>query len=134
MHRAFDPNRDRYIDLLIKILTNTIYEDVSTSPYLPTAFDPIARASGRDWPQIAHTMVGTARLRNVADLVNRTLDCRAAQTHKHESEPGHLPLVRCRSKVSQHYRGNQNQNIGYDNGKLSERTKPDRVNEQRQAR
>jgi O-methyltransferase len=74
MHRAFDPNRDRYIDLLIKILTNTIYEDVSTSPYLPTAFDPIARANGRDWPQIAHTMVGTARLRNVADLVNRTLD------------------------------------------------------------
>jgi O-methyltransferase len=32
------------------------------------AGDPSARAEGRDWPPMAETMVGDARLRNVADL------------------------------------------------------------------
>jgi O-methyltransferase/8-demethyl-8-(2,3-dimethoxy-alpha-L-rhamnosyl)tetracenomycin-C 4'-O-methyltransferase len=67
-------DHDRYIDLLIKILTNTIYQDPCMHPDLPTEFDPVARANGRDWPRTAHTMVGTARLENLAQLVNRTLD------------------------------------------------------------
>jgi O-methyltransferase/8-demethyl-8-(2,3-dimethoxy-alpha-L-rhamnosyl)tetracenomycin-C 4'-O-methyltransferase len=74
MNEAPDLNRDRYIDLLIRVLTNTIYEDSSMHPDLPTQFDPAARANGRDWPQTAHTMVGATRLKNLARLVNQTLD------------------------------------------------------------
>src|ERR1022692_4095492 len=74
MSKVPDHNRDRYIDLLIKILTNTIYQDPSMHPDLPTEFNPVARHNGRDWPRTAHTMVGTARLKNLAHLVNRTLD------------------------------------------------------------
>ena len=36
-------------------------------------FDRKRRATGLDWPAQAHTMVGTARLRNLASLVDRTL-------------------------------------------------------------
>jgi len=66
--------RDLYVDLLIKTLTNTIYQDPSMHPDLPNAFDAEARANGRDWPRLAHTMVGVARLGNLACLVERTLD------------------------------------------------------------
>jgi len=74
MNNPPDTDRTRYIDLLIRTLTNTIYQDPSTHPDLPRAFDPAARAQGRDWPRDAHTMAGAARLANLADLVNRTLD------------------------------------------------------------
>jgi O-methyltransferase/8-demethyl-8-(2,3-dimethoxy-alpha-L-rhamnosyl)tetracenomycin-C 4'-O-methyltransferase len=74
MSNAINSNHDRYVDLLIRVLTNTIYQDPSTHPDLPREFDAGARANGRDWPQAAHTMVGAARLANLADLVNRALD------------------------------------------------------------
>lgn len=64
----------RYIDLMIRILANTIYGDASIRPDLPAAFDPALRAEGRDWPAVAHTMAGTIRLQNLAWLVERTLD------------------------------------------------------------
>ena len=66
--------RDLYVDLLIRTLANTIYQDPSMHPDLPNAFDAEARANGRDWPRIAHSMVGVARLSNLARLVERTLD------------------------------------------------------------
>lgn len=62
-----------YVDLMIRILANTIYEDPSMTPGQPRLFDPALRAEGRDWPATAHSMAGTARLRNLADLVARTL-------------------------------------------------------------
>ena len=36
--------------------------------------DPEARAEGRDWPPTAETMVGTERLRNVAELCTRAIE------------------------------------------------------------
>jgi O-methyltransferase/8-demethyl-8-(2,3-dimethoxy-alpha-L-rhamnosyl)tetracenomycin-C 4'-O-methyltransferase len=66
--------RERYLDLLIRVLANTIYEDPPMDPGRPHCFDPEARHTGRDWPRTAHTMVGLARLNNLRDLVQRTLD------------------------------------------------------------
>ena len=62
-----------YTDLLIKILANTIYGDPPCDR--PTQdFDPSVRNDGRDWPSVAHTMVGIRRLKNLCDLTQRTLD------------------------------------------------------------
>lgn len=38
------------------------------------AFDPIARAEGRDWPRDAETMIGLTRLQNIEDCVTDVLD------------------------------------------------------------
>jgi hypothetical protein len=65
--------RDLYLDLLIKTLANTIYGDSSIDPW-HTQFDPAIRETGRDWPAQAHTMVGLARLKNLRELVQRTID------------------------------------------------------------
>jgi hypothetical protein len=65
--------RDLYLDLLIKILANIIYEDGSIGPQ-PAAYRADIRALGRDWPCVAHTMVGLRRLQNLRELVQRTLD------------------------------------------------------------
>ena len=66
--------RDLYLDLLIKILTNTVYEDPSIHPSNTGAFQPELRAEGRDWPAIAHTMIGMRRLENVRELAQRVID------------------------------------------------------------
>jgi hypothetical protein len=65
--------RDLYLELLIKILTNTIYGDPPIDRG-HTQFDPAVRRAGRDWPAQAHTMAGLARLNNLRDLVQRTID------------------------------------------------------------
>ena len=72
-NNVMDENGNRYIDLLIQILANTIYEDPSIHPYLPKEFNAIARENGQDWPKTAHTMAGVARLRNLAGLANRAI-------------------------------------------------------------
>lgn len=66
--------RDLYLDLLIKILTNTIYCDPSTNPANAGPYSPELRADGRDWPAVAHTMVGVRRLENLRELAQRVLD------------------------------------------------------------
>jgi len=67
--------RELYVDLLIKILTNTIYRDNSADPWNHAApFKETIRSEGRDWPSVAHTMVGVRRLENLRDLVQRALD------------------------------------------------------------
>jgi O-methyltransferase len=63
-----------YIDLMIKILANTIYEDDSIHPFFSPAYDAGKRETGLDWPKTAHTMVGVERLKNVADLMSRALE------------------------------------------------------------
>src|SRR5688572_12398514 len=68
------PARQLYLDLLIKILANTIYEDPSTNPLNTGPFNPELRARGGDWPAIAHTMVGLRRLENVRELAQRIID------------------------------------------------------------
>jgi len=64
--------RELYLELLIKTLTNIIYGD----PSLPgqSGFNRDLREFGHDWPAQAHTMVGVARLQNLKRLVQRTLD------------------------------------------------------------
>jgi O-methyltransferase len=66
--------RDMYLDLLIKVLANTIYGDPSTNPDNAGAYQSDLRAVGLDWPAVAHTMVGTRRLQNLRELTQRALD------------------------------------------------------------
>ena len=73
-------NRELYTDLLIKILANTIYGDPPCDG-ARRDFDPSVRNDGRDWPSLAHTMVGIRRLENLRDLTQRALD---------ENIPGHF--------------------------------------------
>ena len=68
--------RSMYIELMIKILSNTVYEDKSIHPFFPTTYDAEKRATGLDWPQTAHTMVGVERLKNLADLMSRALEAK----------------------------------------------------------
>jgi O-methyltransferase len=70
--------RGLYLDLLIKVLANTIYEDPSIHPGNAGPFHSELRSEGRDWPAVAHTMVGIRRLENVRDLAQRALDDRVA--------------------------------------------------------
>jgi hypothetical protein len=64
---------DLYLDLLIRTLANTIYEDVSMHPKQDRRYRWDLRREGADWPQAAHTMVGVRRLENLADLMRRAL-------------------------------------------------------------
>jgi macrocin-O-methyltransferase TylF-like protien len=74
--------RDLYLDLLIRILTNTIYEDPATGLFLRPSITPEnmapfgidRREIGVDWPALAHTMVGVRRLKNLRDLAQRAID------------------------------------------------------------
>jgi len=66
--------RQLYLDLLIRTLVNIIYEDPSIHPDNTGPFQPELRTTGRDWPAVAHTMVGVRRLENVRDLAQRVLD------------------------------------------------------------
>ena len=66
--------RELYLDLLIKTLTNLIYGDPSTHPSNSGPFRPELRSEGRDWPAVAHTMVGVRRLENVRELAQRVID------------------------------------------------------------
>jgi len=55
-----------YLELLKKILVNSIYEDVSIHPGHDgsTHYNHL-RATGDDWPRQAHTMIGRKRLDNL---------------------------------------------------------------------
>ena len=66
--------RDLYLELLIKVLANTIYEDPSTNPENTGPFQSELRLEGRDWPAVAHTMIGVRRLENVRELAQRVID------------------------------------------------------------
>jgi O-methyltransferase len=60
---------DLYVDLMIRCLANTIYKDPSwqatqSGRAVHRARD---REGGRDWPMVAHTMIGVKRLRSLAD-------------------------------------------------------------------
>ena len=71
-----------YLELLKKVLINVIYQD---RPYIiyhedaaPVSnnqehYDPAARAEGRDWPTVAHTMIGLQRLDNVHMCMEQVL-------------------------------------------------------------
>lgn len=63
--------RELYLDLLVKTLTNVIYGD----PSIQTGqFNSKMREAGRDWPSVGHTMAGVARVTNLKQLTQRTID------------------------------------------------------------
>jgi hypothetical protein len=53
---------DLYIDLMKRVLANTIYEDEDLND---RPFDAHTREYGFDHPKVAHTMIGTKRLDNI---------------------------------------------------------------------
>ncbi|RAY12707.1 macrocin O-methyltransferase [Actinomadura craniellae] len=66
---------DHYLGLLKKVLTNVIYEDDRFPHWgLPDpGYEREARVTGFDWPTVAHTMVGLARLDNVQECLESVL-------------------------------------------------------------
>ncbi len=65
--------RDLYIDLLLRTVCNTIYEDPAMDPWVTPEFNAELRATGRDWPQVAHSMAGRMRLDNTRALTETLL-------------------------------------------------------------
>ncbi|WFE59665.1 TylF/MycF family methyltransferase [Micromonospora sp. WMMD712] len=67
--------RSLYLDLLEKVVTNLIYED----PPVPNQwlhereFKATNRENGKDWPSMAHTMVGLKRIRNIRALLEQVI-------------------------------------------------------------
>jgi O-methyltransferase len=64
---------DLYIDLLVKCISNTIYRDGNRGGWTHAGYDADARDGGTDWPEMAHSMVGTQRLTNLAELTQSVL-------------------------------------------------------------
>ncbi|MFO7662379.1 MAG: TylF/MycF family methyltransferase [Chloroflexota bacterium] len=62
-----------YLDLMKKILTNTIYEDPNTSPLQPLSYMKQIRENGQDWPLLAHTMIGMKRLDNLQYCIENVI-------------------------------------------------------------
>jgi len=72
-----------YLDLMKRVLTNTIYQDpanpltpVKSGLAAPTrtgTFEESRRAGGEDWPVTAHTMIGLKRLDNLQACVTQVV-------------------------------------------------------------
>ncbi len=60
---------DLYLDLMKKVLVNTIYEDSSCT----SVYNFKDRSQGSDYPIVAHTMVGLERLNNIQKCVENVL-------------------------------------------------------------
>src|SRR5215831_7604063 len=61
--------RDSYLSLLESCLTGIIYEDKPLKALGSEIYDASIREVGRDWPSMAHTMIGVKRLANLRRLV-----------------------------------------------------------------
>lgn len=64
---------DLYLDLMIRTLTDVIYEQDGDVMLDGTAFHRPQREDGRDWPVRAHTMIGIKRLQNIRSCVENIL-------------------------------------------------------------
>ena len=62
-----------YLDLIHKVLLNTIYEDPSQDPWSGQTFDPRKRERGLDWPSQAHTMISNLRMKNLRRVIETLL-------------------------------------------------------------
>lgn len=60
--------RELYLDLMIRCLTNMIYEDPAIDPWANGRFIIKNRLDGTDWPSVAHTMIGVHRLITLKEL------------------------------------------------------------------
>ncbi|WP_158890401.1 TylF/MycF family methyltransferase [Amycolatopsis anabasis] len=77
--------RDLYLDLMKKAVSNTIYQDASVyygdsleemraTIREERAFDPKIRETGLDTPRTAHTMVGLKRLENIQHCLESVIE------------------------------------------------------------
>ncbi len=69
-----DDAKKLYLDLLKRCLTNMIYQDPGTFHGQARPFDVRNRGEGRDWPVVAHTMIGIKRLDALHFCVEDVLD------------------------------------------------------------
>ncbi len=65
--------RSRYLDLLQDCLTGVIYKDPAQFVGKSRSYDPQSRENGKDWPSLAHTMIGVKRLQNLRRLCEDAL-------------------------------------------------------------
>ncbi len=65
--------RDCYLSLMESCLTGVIYEDKPLDVFGSGKFEPAVREVGKDWPSVAHTMIGVKRLANVRILAETVL-------------------------------------------------------------
>lgn len=68
-----DRSSQLYLDLMVKVLINTIYKDGNTNPRRDAAYDGELRQEGRDWPAVAHSMIGLRRMQNLRALTEMAL-------------------------------------------------------------
>jgi hypothetical protein len=69
-------NRSLYLDLMKKCLINSIYQDPSVNYFNQSStnnYNQELRETGRDWPSIAHTMIGLKRLNNLQFCVEEVI-------------------------------------------------------------
>lgn len=68
--------RALYLDLVKRVVANTIYEDTGyrSAADPPAGFEHRIREEGLDWPTVAHTMIGLRRLENVQSCVEDVIE------------------------------------------------------------
>jgi hypothetical protein len=62
-----------YLDLMERCLLNTIYEDDPMDPWAGDKYQLELRATGKDWPSKAHTMIGWHRLHQLREACETVL-------------------------------------------------------------
>lgn len=65
--------RALYLNLMERCLANTIYGDPAFDPWTESSYSAENRDVGKDWPSVAHTMIGARRLHNTRVLAERVL-------------------------------------------------------------
>ena len=70
---ALDATRTLYLDLVERVVTNTIYGDPCGAPWGRRRFEAGNREQGLDWPSVAHSMIGERRIRSLRDLCERAI-------------------------------------------------------------
>jgi O-methyltransferase len=65
--------RNQYLDLVERVLIGTINSDPPLKVHGQTKFDSDMRDRGLDWPSLAFSMIGAARMRNLRVLMERVI-------------------------------------------------------------
>jgi Macrocin-O-methyltransferase (TylF) len=77
---TIETTRDLYLTLLTRALlgltiqdASNLYPEVMGKPSAVAPFDPARRAAGADWPTLAQSMIGEARMDNIRRCVEQIL-------------------------------------------------------------
>lgn len=68
--------RKLYLDMVQKCIINVIYEDPNQSRWAAHEYNDKLREYGRDWPSLAHSMIGNARMTNLRQIVEHVIEHR----------------------------------------------------------